>query len=135
MEKNIRRKGSEMLCSYFRTSGKLLVYWFLNSYCQSHLPEGASGIPTLCHLIPSQEQPDTQMALEVTLCAPERIKNSAETSLEVQWLRPHTSTARGRGSIPSWGTKIPHAPWLGQNQTRKQSKKQFWHETSIPARY
>lgn len=29
-----------MLCSYFRTSGKLLVYWFLNSYCQSHLPEG-----------------------------------------------------------------------------------------------
>ena len=82
----------------------------------------ASGIPTLCHLIPSQEQPDTQTVLEVTLCAPERIKNSAETSLEVQWLRPRTSTARGRDSIPSWGTKIPHAPWLGQNQTNKKTK-------------
>jgi len=82
----------------------------------------ASGIPTLCHLIPSQEQPDTQTVLEVTLCAPERIKNSAETSLEVQWLRPRTSTARGRDSIPSWGSKIPHAPWLGQNQTNKKTK-------------
>ena len=31
------------------------------------------------------------------------------TSLAVWWLRFHTSTARGTGSIPSEGSKIPHA--------------------------
>ena len=30
------------------------------------------------------------------------------TSLVVQWLRLHASTTRATGSIPSWGTKIPH---------------------------
>jgi len=29
-------------------------------------------------------------------------------SLVVQWLRLHMSTAGGTGSIPGWGTKIPH---------------------------
>ena len=32
------------------------------------------------------------------------------TSLAVQWLRFGASTAGGMGSIPGWGTKIPHAP-------------------------
>ena len=27
----------------------------------------------------------------------------------VQWLRIHVSSAEGAGSIPGWGTKIPHA--------------------------
>ena len=27
----------------------------------------------------------------------------------VLWLRLHTSNARGTGSIPGWGAKIPHA--------------------------
>ena len=31
------------------------------------------------------------------------------TSLEVQWLTLHTSTAGGTGSVPDRGTKIPHA--------------------------
>ena len=31
------------------------------------------------------------------------------TSLAIQWLRLHASTPRGAGSIPGWGTKIPHA--------------------------
>ena len=31
------------------------------------------------------------------------------TSLAVHWLRLHTSTAGGMGSIPGWGTKILHA--------------------------
>ena len=30
-----------------------------------------------------------------------------ETALVVQWLRPHTSTARSAGSIPGWGAKFP----------------------------
>jgi len=33
------------------------------------------------------------------------------TSLAVQWLRFHSSNARGAGSIPIWGTKNPHASW------------------------
>ena len=33
----------------------------------------------------------------------------AGTSLAVQWLRLHTSTAGVTGSIPGQGTKIPHA--------------------------
>ena len=36
------------------------------------------------------------------------------TSLVVQWLRCHTSTAGGMGLIPGWGTKIPHDTWCGQ---------------------
>ena len=31
------------------------------------------------------------------------------TSLAVQWLRVHASTAGGMGLIPGQGTKIPHA--------------------------
>ena len=31
------------------------------------------------------------------------------TSLAVQWFKLCTSTARGMGLIPGWGTKIPHA--------------------------
>ena len=31
------------------------------------------------------------------------------TSLAVQWLRLHASTAGGAGSIPGTGTKIPRA--------------------------
>ena len=31
------------------------------------------------------------------------------TSLAVQWLRLHASTAGGVGSIPGRGTKMPHA--------------------------
>ena len=38
-----------------------------------------------------------------------KIKNFVGTSLVVQWLGLHASTAGGQGSIPGWGTKIPHA--------------------------
>ena len=36
------------------------------------------------------------------------------TSLVVQWLRLHASTAGGMGSIPGWRTKIPHVTWGSQ---------------------
>ena len=36
-------------------------------------------------------------------------KNWHKTFLAVQWLRIHTSIAGGTGSIPDWGTRIPHA--------------------------
>ena len=40
-----------------------------------------------------------------------QIKNIAQegTSLAVQWLRLCGSNAGAMGSIPGWGTKIPHA--------------------------
>ena len=36
------------------------------------------------------------------------------TSLVIQWLRLHASTAGATGSIPGQGTKIPHAAQCGQ---------------------
>ena len=36
-------------------------------------------------------------------------KTKRRTSLAVQWLRLHASTAGGTGWIPGWRTKIPHA--------------------------
>lgn len=32
----------------------------------------------------------------------------------IQGLRPHASTARGMGSIPGWGIKIPHTAWCSR---------------------
>ena len=32
------------------------------------------------------------------------------TSLDILWLGFCAPNARGTGSIPGWGTKIPHAP-------------------------
>ena len=34
-----------------------------------------------------------------------------------QWLRIHAYTAEGAGSIPGWGTKIPHATRCSQKNT------------------
>ena len=42
----------------------------------------------------------------------------AGTSLVVQWLKLHASTAVGMGLIPRWGTKVPHATvgWLKKTE-------------------
>ena len=40
-------------------------------------------------------------------------------SLAVQWLGLGAFTAKGQGSIPSWGTKIPQAAWLGQKKKKR----------------
>ena len=44
------------------------------------------------------------------------------TSLVVQWLRFHSSTAGSLGSIPGWGTKIPHAVWCSQKANKPEEK-------------
>ena len=44
-------------------------------------------------------------------------------SLAVQWLGLHASTAGVTGSIPGWGTKIPHATWQSQKKKKKRKKK------------
>ena len=41
----------------------------------------------------------------------------------VQWLRLHASNARGVGSIPGWGIKIPHAAQRGQKAKTKNHAK------------
>ena len=48
------------------------------------------------------------------------------TSLVVQWLRICASTAGGMGSIPGWGTKIPHAAQSSQKQTKKKINGNPW---------
>ena len=40
-------------------------------------------------------------------------------SLAVQWLGLHAPTAGGTGSIPSWGTKSPHATEHSQKKEDK----------------
>ena len=43
-------------------------------------------------------------------------KSYEGTSLAVQWLRLHASTAGDVGSIPDRGTKIPHAVQWGRKK-------------------
>ena len=50
---------------------------------------------------------------------PFNIKLYRGTFLAVQWLRLQASTAGGVGSIPDWGTKIPHAPQHGKKKKKK----------------
>ena len=45
------------------------------------------------------------------------------TSLAVEWLTHHTSIARGMGSSPGQGTKIPQAMWCGQKEKEKKERK------------
>ena len=48
----------------------------------------------------------------------------SRTSLAVQWLTLCASSVSGAGSIPGWGTKIPHVTWHSQNSNkRKQTNK------------
>ena len=47
--------------------------------------------------------------------------------LGVQRLRLCASTAGGMGSIPGWGTKIPHAAQHCQKIKRKKKKHRLWH--------
>ena len=42
------------------------------------------------------------------------LKSIVRTSLEVQWLGLHVSTAGGTGSVSGRGTKMSHAVWCGQ---------------------
>ena len=41
------------------------------------------------------------------------ILTSVGNSLAIQWLGLHALTAKGPGSIPGWGTKIPQVMWCG----------------------
>ena len=61
----------------------------------------------------------------VTLFPPAHIifKNRrGGTSLMVQWLQLHAPNAGGMGSIPGWGTKIPHATQHGQKKKRNKKE-------------
>ena len=49
-------------------------------------------------------------------------KSPMGTSLAVQWLRLHASTAGGTGLISGLGTEIPHAEWSGQNKQTNRMK-------------
>ena len=53
------------------------------------------------------------------------------TSLAVQWLRLCVSKAGGVGSIPSQGTKIPHA--AGVWPKKKKKKRSSGHKLGVKA--
>lgn len=55
---------------------------------------------------------------------PPQTKILRDTSLVVQWLRLHASTARSRGSIPSWGAQIPYTAQHSQYKFSKQNRTQ-----------
>ena len=56
-------------------------------------------------VVPEEERRDAGK-LKTSVCC---LLLRNRTSLAVQWLRLHASTAGGAGSIPSGGNKIPHA--------------------------
>ena len=62
--------------------------------------------------------------LQNTIPVTQREKNHAlknvltATSLVVQWLRRHASTAGGAGLIPGRGAKTPHAVQHGQKKKK-----------------
>ena len=54
-----------------------------------------------------------------TVIGPEIHDGILGTPLVVQWLGLCASNAAGMGSIPGWGTKVPHAALCGQNNKYK----------------
>ena len=48
-----------------------------------------------------------------------KYRRRIRTSIAVQWLRVHASTAGGAGSIPGWGTKILCAVQNGQKKNKE----------------
>ena len=61
-------------------------------------------------------------------------KKERGTSLVVQWLRLCTYNAGCTGSVPDWGTKIPHASGHGQKKKKKKKKKKKEEELDISIR-
>ena len=59
-------------------------------------------------------------------CSLKDVQNG--TSLAVQWLRLCASNAGDMGSIPGWGTKIPHAAQGSQSEKKKkvQENQRMW---------
>ena len=55
------------------------------------------------------------------------------TSLVVQWLILCFSNAGGTGSIPGWGTKIPHAMQHSQKKKKKIAEDNVIPPTNIEA--
>ena len=55
----------------------------------------------------------------------------AGTSLVVQWLGLCTSTAGDVGSIPGWGTKLPHSGQHGQEIKRKKERKKEYSPRQV----
>ena len=50
-------------------------------------------------------------------------RKHSRTPMVVQWLGLYTSTAKGVGSIPGWGTKIPCAVGSQKKKKRKKERK------------
>ena len=56
------------------------------------------------------------------MCSLPKEKDAMGTSLAVQWLRRHASSAGAMGLITGRGTKIPHAVRRGQRKKEKRKE-------------
>ena len=54
-----------------------------------------------------------------------KLKVELQNSLVVQWLGLRAFTAKGLGSIPRWGTKIPQAARHSQKKKKKNEKQKL----------
>ena len=75
-----------------------------------------------CHVVCSQMKTPTSPKVHIPFPGTGYIQwlvRRGGDSLLVQWLRLHTSTAGGPGSIPGQGTKIPQAALCGQKKKKK----------------
>ena len=59
------------------------------------------------------------------------LRKGSGTFLAVPWLRLCTCNAGDVGSIPGWGTKIPHAVRCGQKRKKKRKKKKKEKEATL----
>ena len=64
--------------------------------------------------IPDTMHSATSALLPFSIClvddvSAKALNHKSGTTLVVQWLRLHAPNAGDTGSIPGWGTKIPHA--------------------------
>ena len=77
----------------------------------------------LCHILRFLIAFD--LGISVLLCLMSKKFITIGMSLVVQWLRLHTPNAGGMGSITGWGTKVLHAPWLGQKKKKKKNRNHY----------
>ena len=78
--------------------------------------EGQVPLPPLACLL--SVVPEPLMGVLGEGEGPQSKNTGLGTSLAVQWLRLHASTAGGTSSIPGRGTKIPHAASHGQKNNK-----------------
>ena len=113
---------SSSRCAGFSLSRPLLLRSTGSRRAGSVVVAHGPGCSAACGILPDQGsnpcplhwQADSQPLRHQGSPRLHFLKKTLGTSLAVQWLRLCVCTAGGAGSIPGWGTKIPHTAQCGQ---------------------